>query len=462
MIVTSTIVGHVGQLVRAVGEDRRRHQLEHGVLGAGHVDRAVQLADAAHDDLPRSVVAPLHRAAITTRPVCSRRAGRRSQRRPPRRRRRRGRDGTPCRRASGPTEPGVGGRPASAPATTSCSSEPAGDGTFAQADGPVHELPADADPVDRRRRRPLAGDDDATAGRSRGSPGCSPCRCAGRSPAAARRRPHAAHDARRAPTPWWAPPDRLDPRSADRARPARRGVDVVGVHQHAVHPDRQLRRRRLRRQRHRRRRRRLGRAGRDHPRAAGRRPRRPHRPAPGRRRRWRSPRRWSPRPARSPRRSRSSSPPRRIGRPLGLALDFLVAVVAAEEMPRNSRAYAVSVLAMASGLGAGVAVMALPLADISAGSWRLVYLVAAGLAGRRRRHRPPAARDAALRAPARHRPAARPAPVRRARRRRPAGQPLRRPGQPVPERLPRGRPRASRPRRSPSSRSPRRRRPGSG
>jgi MFS family permease len=65
-----------------------------------------------------------------------------------------------------------------------------------------------------------------------------------------------------------------------------------------------------------------------------------------------------------------------IGRPLGLALDFLVAVVAAEEMPRNSRAYAVSVLAMASGLGAGVAVIALPLADISAGSWRLVYLVA--------------------------------------------------------------------------------------
>jgi MFS family permease len=65
-----------------------------------------------------------------------------------------------------------------------------------------------------------------------------------------------------------------------------------------------------------------------------------------------------------------------IGRPLGLALDFLVAVVAAEEMPRNTRAYAISVLAMASGLGAGVAVIALPLADISTGSWRLVYLVA--------------------------------------------------------------------------------------
>lgn len=65
-----------------------------------------------------------------------------------------------------------------------------------------------------------------------------------------------------------------------------------------------------------------------------------------------------------------------VGRPLGLALDVLIAVVAAEEMPRSSRAYAVSVLAMASGLGAGVAVASLPLADASEGSWRLVYLVA--------------------------------------------------------------------------------------
>ena len=50
-----------------------------------------------------------------------------------------------------------------------------------------------------------------------------------------------------------------------------------------------------------------------------------------------------------------------IGRPLGLALDFLIAVIAAEEMPRGSRAYAVGIMAMASGLGAGIAVMALPL-----------------------------------------------------------------------------------------------------
>lgn len=62
-----------------------------------------------------------------------------------------------------------------------------------------------------------------------------------------------------------------------------------------------------------------------------------------------------------------------IARPLGIALDLLIAVAAAEEMPRNSRAYAVSVLAMASGLGAGVAVMALPLEHIA--DWRLVYLV---------------------------------------------------------------------------------------
>jgi len=65
-----------------------------------------------------------------------------------------------------------------------------------------------------------------------------------------------------------------------------------------------------------------------------------------------------------------------LGRPMGLALDLLIAVAAAEEMPRNSRAYALSVLAMASGLGAGIAVMGLPLADVGTAGWRLVYLLA--------------------------------------------------------------------------------------
>ena len=68
-----------------------------------------------------------------------------------------------------------------------------------------------------------------------------------------------------------------------------------------------------------------------------------------------------------------------VARPLGLALDILIAVVAAEEMPRSSRAYAVSVLTMASGLGAGLAVMALKLADFDVSAWRWIYALAAVL-----------------------------------------------------------------------------------
>lgn len=64
-----------------------------------------------------------------------------------------------------------------------------------------------------------------------------------------------------------------------------------------------------------------------------------------------------------------------LARPMGIALAFLVGVVAAEEVPRNSRAYAVSILAMAAGFGAGVAVMALRLADVGPSGWRLVYVV---------------------------------------------------------------------------------------
>ncbi len=65
-----------------------------------------------------------------------------------------------------------------------------------------------------------------------------------------------------------------------------------------------------------------------------------------------------------------------VGRSLGLVLDLLIAVMAAEIMPRNSRAYAVSVLAMAAGLGAGVCVMSLRLADIAPEAWRWVYVLA--------------------------------------------------------------------------------------
>ncbi|MGB8857954.1 MAG: MFS transporter [Ilumatobacteraceae bacterium] len=64
-----------------------------------------------------------------------------------------------------------------------------------------------------------------------------------------------------------------------------------------------------------------------------------------------------------------------VARPLGIALAMLAGVAAAEDMPRNSRAYAVSVLAMSAGLGGGVAVGALRLADIGNDGWRLVYLL---------------------------------------------------------------------------------------
>ena len=58
-----------------------------------------------------------------------------------------------------------------------------------------------------------------------------------------------------------------------------------------------------------------------------------------------------------------------------MALGILVAVVAVEEMPAGSRAYAISLLAMATALGAGACVVALPLADLGIRGWRLVYVV---------------------------------------------------------------------------------------
>lgn len=64
-----------------------------------------------------------------------------------------------------------------------------------------------------------------------------------------------------------------------------------------------------------------------------------------------------------------------VARPMGIALAFVIGVIAAEEVPRNSRAYAISVLAMAAGLGAGIAVMSLGLADLGEGGWRYVYVV---------------------------------------------------------------------------------------
>ncbi|HYD09553.1 MAG TPA: MFS transporter [Acidimicrobiales bacterium] len=63
------------------------------------------------------------------------------------------------------------------------------------------------------------------------------------------------------------------------------------------------------------------------------------------------------------------------GRGFTTALSILAVVIAAEEMPAGARAFAASVTSMASALGAGFCVMALPLADIGDDGWRLVYLL---------------------------------------------------------------------------------------
>jgi MFS family permease len=64
-----------------------------------------------------------------------------------------------------------------------------------------------------------------------------------------------------------------------------------------------------------------------------------------------------------------------LARPVAIALGLVVTIVAAEEMPPGSRAYAVSVLGLAYALGVGTCVWALPLADIGRSGWRLVYAV---------------------------------------------------------------------------------------
>lgn len=65
-----------------------------------------------------------------------------------------------------------------------------------------------------------------------------------------------------------------------------------------------------------------------------------------------------------------------IARPLGIAMAMVAGVAAAEDMPRNSRAFAFSLLAMSAGLGAGIAVASLRLADLSNEGWRYSYLLA--------------------------------------------------------------------------------------
>ena len=64
-----------------------------------------------------------------------------------------------------------------------------------------------------------------------------------------------------------------------------------------------------------------------------------------------------------------------LGRPLALVLTILIGIVATEEMSSESRAWAISVLAIAAGFGAGFALAALPLADLGPDSWRYIYAI---------------------------------------------------------------------------------------
>ncbi len=64
-----------------------------------------------------------------------------------------------------------------------------------------------------------------------------------------------------------------------------------------------------------------------------------------------------------------------IGRPLGLALNIFIIVFATEEMSNDTRAFALSVIAIAAGFGGGTAVAAIPLAGMSLTSWRYIYAI---------------------------------------------------------------------------------------
>jgi len=64
-----------------------------------------------------------------------------------------------------------------------------------------------------------------------------------------------------------------------------------------------------------------------------------------------------------------------ITRTANAALGAMVTIMAMEEMPAGSRAWALSVLGMSAALGAGTVVWAQPVADLATWAWRVVYLL---------------------------------------------------------------------------------------
>lgn len=72
-------------------------------------------------------------------------------------------------------------------------------------------------------------------------------------------------------------------------------------------------------------------------------------------------------------------------------LGILIVVVAAEEMPAGARAFAASVTSMSAALGGGACVMLLPVADLGDDGWRVLFavpLLALPLLAAARRHLP--------------------------------------------------------------------------
>ncbi len=64
-----------------------------------------------------------------------------------------------------------------------------------------------------------------------------------------------------------------------------------------------------------------------------------------------------------------------LARALSTAMALLVSVMVIEETPAGARAYAISLLTMSAGLGAGMCVMLLFIGDLGEGGWRVLFLV---------------------------------------------------------------------------------------
>lgn len=62
-----------------------------------------------------------------------------------------------------------------------------------------------------------------------------------------------------------------------------------------------------------------------------------------------------------------------VARPLALVMNVMILVILTEEMSSDLRARSIGYVAIASSAGAGAAVIALPLADVSPSGWRVLY-----------------------------------------------------------------------------------------